>query len=363
MEERVVEHPRRPTIADVAERAGVSKTSVSFAFNSPNRLAPDTAERIRHVAASIGYRPHPVARMLSQRRTGAIGMLTPQALGVMFENPFFGAFTAGVSTAAEASGYALQLVSPLAGSLARAVGRATVDGIVAIGLPYQHPEVEEIRRAGIPMVTVDAAWPADMPTVDVEEERGSREAASYIASLGHRDILVISIDAPAANRDQAPETIMARRLRGYRQGLLDAGVSEPPTEVIAYTATIESGRAAFHDAWSNGHRPTAVLAMSDALAIGAMHAARTLDLRVPADVSIVGYDDIDVAQYVDPPLTTVRQPIRRKGEAAVELLLAVVHGEPPSDIHTTLATNLIVRASTAPPPQWARPVKGGEAEP
>ena len=99
--------------------------------------------------------------------------------------------------------------------------------------------------------------------------------------------------------------------------------------------------------------------MSDALAIGAMHAARTLGLRVPADVSVVGYDDIDVAQYVDPPLTTVRQPIRQKGEAAVQLLLAVVHGEPPSDIHKTLATKLIVRASTAPPPQRARSTERG----
>ena len=126
------------------------------------------------------------------------------------------------------------------------MGRATVDGIVAIGLPYQHPEVEEIRRAGIPMVTVDAVWPADMPTVDVEEERGSRQAATYLAGLGHRDILVISIDAPAANREHAHETIMARRMRGYRKGLADAGILEPLGEVVAESATIENGRAAFH---------------------------------------------------------------------------------------------------------------------
>jgi DNA-binding LacI/PurR family transcriptional regulator len=353
MEERVVESPRRPTISDVAERAGVSKTSVSFAFNKPDRLAPGTAERIRHVAASIGYRPHPVARMLSQRRTGSIGMLTPQALGVMFDNPFFGAFTAGVASAAEASGYSVQLVSPMRGSLARAVGRATVDGIVAVGLSYQHPEVEEIRRAGVPMVTVDANWPADTPAIDVEEERGSREAAAHLANLGHTQVLVIGIGAPYAQGSVDPENVMARRMRGYRDGLADGGVHREPDEVVAEWSTIESGRNRFLEAWSSGIRPTAVLAMSDALAIGAMHAVRSLGLRVPDDISVVGYDDIDVAQYVHPALTTVRQPIRQKGEDAVRLLLSVVRGESPTNIHETLATNLIVRASTAPPPHAA----------
>ena len=123
----------RPRIADVAREAGVSKTAVSFAFNSPDRLSPETASRIRVVADQLGYTPHPVARMLSQRQTLTIGVLTPQALSVVFSNPFFGAFTEGVATAAEESGYALHFISTLHGSLALAVGRSTVDGVVAIG--------------------------------------------------------------------------------------------------------------------------------------------------------------------------------------------------------------------------------------
>jgi DNA-binding LacI/PurR family transcriptional regulator len=333
----------------VAERAGVSKTSVSFAFNKPHRLAPGTAARIRGVAASIGYRPHPVARMLTEGRTGTIGVLTPQALAVMFENPFFGAFSAGISTAAEEAGYALQLVSPLRGSLARAIGRATVDGIVAIGLSSDHPEVEEIRRAGLPMVTVDSTWLPGLPAIDVDEERGSREAAEHLAALGHSAILVMGIDAPLSEAAPSPHSVMSRRLRGYREGLLAAGVELPAEEVVGGSATIESGRACFERAWHDGHRPTAVLAMSDAIAIGAMRAIRDLGMRIPDDISVVGFDDIDFAQYVDPPLTTVRQPMRRKGEEAVRLLLAVVNGEQPPEIHETLATSLIVRASTAPP--------------
>ena len=113
--------PQRPRIADVAREAGVSKTAVSFAFNRPDRLAPDTAQRIRDVAAAMGYRPDPVARTLSQRRTHTIGVLTPQALSVVFSNPFFGAFSEGVAIAAEESGYALYFISPMHGSLAGAM--------------------------------------------------------------------------------------------------------------------------------------------------------------------------------------------------------------------------------------------------
>ena len=147
----------RPRIADVARAAGVSKTAVSFAFNKPDRLAPDTTARILLVAEQLGYTPHPVARMLSQRETRTIGVLTPQALSVIFSNPFFGAFSEGVAVAAEASGYALYFISPLHGSLASAMDRATVDGVVAIGLSEDHPEVEAIRRAGVPVVLVDSS--------------------------------------------------------------------------------------------------------------------------------------------------------------------------------------------------------------
>src|SRR6266496_5416248 len=124
----------RIRIADVAEAAGVSKTAVSFAFNNPDRLNHDTAARIRGVADEMGYRPNPVAQMLTSGRTRTIGVLTPQPLAVIFSNPFFGALSEGIAQIAESADYGLNLISPLGGSLARAVGRATVDGLVAIGL-------------------------------------------------------------------------------------------------------------------------------------------------------------------------------------------------------------------------------------
>lgn len=329
----------------------MSKTAVSFAFNSPGRLAPDTAERIRAVADQLGYTPHPVARMLSQRETRTIGVLTPQALSVIFSNPFFGAFSEGVAVAAEESGYALYFISPMHGSLAGAMNRATVDGVVAIGLSDGHPELEQIRRAGVPIVLVDSPALPEHGSVAVDDVGGARAAAEHVIGLGHRDPLVVGVEPPAPSTTMDPGGIVARRLRGYREAFAGIGVSIPDERVVVGPASIEGGMAALNRAWEDGIRATAVLAMSDAMAIGAMRALRDLRLDVPGDVSVVGFDDIDLAQHVDPPLTTVHQPIRRKGEEAVHVLLSVVqrrHRAKPE--HRRLDTRLIVRGSTGPAP-------------
>ncbi len=344
----------RPRIADVAREAGVSKTAVSFAFNSPDRLAPETAVRIRAIADQLGYTPHPVARMLTQRQTLTIGVLTPQALSVVFSNPFFGAFTEGVAGAAEESGYALHFISPLHGSLAGAMSRATVDGVVAIGLSDDHPEVEQIRRAGVPIVLVDSTALPEHGSVEIDDVGGARAAAEHLIGLGHRKVLVIGVEPPAPSRGMDPDGVTSRRLRGYREAFAAAGMEIPDNCVVVGPASIDGGIAALNHAWDDGMRPTAVLAMSDAMAIGAMRALRDMRLTIPGDVSVVGFDDIDLAPHVDPPLTTVHQPIRRKGEEAVRLLLTVVQRRASaSPEHRRLETRLIVRGSTGPAPPEA----------
>ena len=349
---------QRPRIADVAREAGVSKTAVSFAFNRPDRLAPETAQRIRDVAASMGYRPDPVARTLSQRRTQTIGVLTPQALSVVFSNPFFGAFAEGVALAVEPAGYGLTFISPLHGSLAGALGRAIVDGVVVVGVSADHPEVEQIQAAGIPLVMVDSSARTDQPTVEVDDEGGARAAAAHLLELGHRDLLVVSIEPATPGAPVDADWVTGRRLRGYAAGLAAAGVPLASSDVVSGPATIEGGAVAFRRAWDAGRRPTGVLAMSDAMAIGVLVAARELGLRVPADLSVVGYDDIDTSRHTDPPLTTVHQPIREKGERAVGLLFALVErrerrgrdtGPAPDPVR--LATRLVVRGSTAVAPR------------
>ncbi len=348
---------RRPRIADVAREAGVSKTAVSFAFNSPERLSEETATRIRDIADALGYRPHPVARMLTQRHTMTLGVLTPQALSVIFSNPFFGTFSGGVAAMAEQAGYGLLFVSPLHGSLARAVGRATVDGFVAIGLAEDHPEVEQIRRAGLPIVLVDSAAFPEHGAIEVDDERGARVAAEHLLALGHREFLVIGVEPPVpsvrslSGDRPSPEGVMGRRLHGYRSALGHAGLQLPDERVVVGPSTFDGGMAAMARAWEDGLRPTAVLAMSDAMAIGVIRAAREIGLEVPRDLSVVGFDDLDFAAHSNPPLTTVHQPVRQKGEEAARLLLRmIVRRDQDRPEHRVLETRLIIRGSTGPAP-------------
>jgi DNA-binding LacI/PurR family transcriptional regulator len=292
--------------------------------------------------------------MLSQRRTHTIGVLTPQALSVIFSNPFFGAFSEGVALAAEEGGYALHFISPLHGSLARAMGRATVDGVVAIGLSANHAEVEQIRASGLPLVMVDSSALPDQPSVLIDDEGGARAAAEHLLNLGHHDVLVVGVEPPGPEVELEPETPMARRLSGYRAAFRARGLELAPEAVTVGPASIEGGIAALRRAWEDGQRPTGVLAMSDAMAIGVLRAARELGLRVPEDLSVVGFDDIDISQHTNPPLTTVHQPIRLKGESAVRLLLSVVERRDLRPELLRLETRLIVRGSTGPGPYLHR---------
>ena len=337
----------RARIADVARQAGVSKAAVSFAFNNPDRLSSETAQRIRQVATDLGYRPHPVARMLTAGSTATIGILSPQALSQAFANPFFPLFAEGVATVTEDRGYGLLFISPLHGSLERAIGRATVDGIIVVGVDVRHPEVESIRRAGVPVVLVDApAWP-EHGAIEIDDFAGAMAAARHVLELGHRDVLVITMEPSAAQGSD--ESVMGRRMNGYSRAFEEFNVVLEPAAVLTAPATFDGGEAAFLRAWTDGLRPTAVLSMSDAAAAGVLQAARHLGLRVPDDLSVVGFDDLPLTRFTDPPLTTVHQPVRRKGEEAARMLLEALAPEHRrAGSHRVLETRLVVRRSTAP---------------
>ncbi len=342
----------RVRIVDVAKAAGVSRASVSFAFNSPGRLGKDTTARILDVAREMGYRPHPVAKMLAKRRTMTLGILTPQVTSVAFSNPYFGMFTQGIAQVAEDYGYCLTLVSPLHGSLAQAADLATVDGFVASGLGEDHPEVEEIREAGLAIVMVDSVAFPGHASVDIDDQLGARSAAEHVLELGHKDILIIAVEPPDYGEKVRPSRresdVTSRRMAGYRQAFAAAGVRIPDENVIEAPSTFDGGMEAFHKACDDGRPFTAVLAMSDVLAIGAMHAALERGLSVPNDISVVGFDDIDVAEHTLPPLTTVHQPIREKGAIAARLLVSALTGPAVRPEHLRLETRLVIRGSTGP---------------
>ena len=334
----------RVTIADVASAAGVSKTAVSFAFNNPERLGQATLERVLGVAHDLGYTPHPAARALSMRRSGTIGVLIPQRLSTVFANPFLSELIQGLGELCEEHDLTMLLVPPLDGSLEGAIRQASVDGFISLGLSADDRALEMLDRIGIPTVAVDSESSPTRPAVNVDDESGARAAAQHLLDLGHRDLAIIVLPPTRAHIGLTPTA--SRRLAGYRAALDKAGAPEP--HMVTAAATRAAGARAFESLPRGKRRPTAVLAMSDMAAIGLMAAAQSAGLKVPDDLSVVGYDDLPMAAWTNPPLTTVRQPIIEKGRLAARLLIQRMKGKtvqsPPP-----LGTSLVVRGSTSPP--------------
>ncbi len=344
----------RVTIADVASAARVSPTAVSFAFNNPERLGQATLERVLNIAHELGYTPHPTARALSLRRSGSIGLLIPQRLNTVFANHFIGELIQGLGEYCEDHDLTLVLVPPLDGSLEGAIRRASVDGFISVGLSPDDQALDTLDRIGIPTVLVDSESSAGHVAVNVDDAGGAEAAAQHLLDLGHRDLAVIILPPTRSQARLTPTA--ARRLAGYHAALERVGAPAPYT--VSAGATMAAGARAFEALPKGRRRPTGVLVMSDMTAIGLMAAARSSGLHVPDDISIVGYDDLPLAAWTSPALTTVSQPIVEKGRVAARLLIQRMQGKavksPPP-----LSTELVVRASTAPPAQGHQTTRGG----
>jgi DNA-binding LacI/PurR family transcriptional regulator len=334
----------RINIADVASAAGVSKTAVSFAFNNPEKLGQATLERVLQVAHDLGYAPHPAARALSLRRSGTIGVLIPQRLSTIFANPFLSELLQGMGEMCEEHDLTLLLVPPLDGSLAGAIRQASVDGFISLGLSSDDHALETLDRIGIPTVLVDSDASPDHPAVNVDDAGGAEAAAEHLLQLGHRELAIILLPPTRAQAEPTPTS--ARRLAGYQAAIQRAGGLTP--FAITAGASVPAGGRAFEALPKGRRRPTGVLAMSDMTAIGLMAAAISAGLHVPEDMSIVGYDDLPMAAWTTPGLTTVRQPIVEKGRVAARMLIQRMQGKE-VDSPQPLATSLVVRNSTSHP--------------
>ena len=331
----------RVTIADVATAAGVSKTAVSFAFNNPDKLGPATVERVLRVAHDLGYAPHPAARALSTRRSGTIGILVPQALATVFANPFLGELIQGLGELCDEHDLSVLLVPPLDGSLETAIRSASVDGFVSLGLTPGDGALDLLDRLGIPNVLIDSDESRDHAVVNVDDAAGAELAARHLLELGPRRLAIVVLPPARCERGDPPTA--ARRLAGYRTAIAASGAPEPV--VVAAGISTAAGARALHALPAGPDRPTAVLAMSDTVAIGILSAAHAAGMRVPEDLSVVGYDDVPMAAFTRPPLTTVRQPIIEKGRLAARLLIEQMNGGH-VDSPAPLTTTLVVREST-----------------
>ncbi|MBB5130595.1 DNA-binding LacI/PurR family transcriptional regulator [Thermocatellispora tengchongensis] len=335
------------TSKDVAAAAGVSRSAVSFAFNDPAKIADSTRQRILAVAKELGYTPNPVARMLQQGRTRSLGVLLPQDLPQIMENPYYSQFFVGLGQVCHREGLTLLLTPPLRNSMLKAIPYAAVDGFVVCGLEVDRGEVAELRRRGIPFVLVDSDPPEGVPSVDVDDQAGAREVVQHLLDLGHRRIAVISFDPGPDKEAYGYRGPLARRMAGIREALAGAGLAMDDLPLIEVPCTREDGYHAAKNLMLLDEPPTALVTLSDILAVGAIDAMHDLGIDIPGQISITGFDDQPEAAWVRPRLTTVRQPIIAKGRVAGDFLISAIRGETQHP-HQVLHTVLIIRESTGP---------------
>ena len=334
------------TISEIAQRAGVSKTAVSFAFNDPTRLPDETVQRILHIANELGYMPNPIARSLTSKRTGNIGLLFPQPMSEVLGNPYMLELLRGAASICDANGYTIMLVSPLLGSMKHAVSSAAVDGFLTIGLEHYKSTVRLLDQREMPYVMVDSEPYAGAPCVNIDDTSGSYAAMKHVLEQGHRKITILGIESGKFGEYTQYAGTLHSRIEGYRAALGEYGleVDGETVRLVECACTREGGAHGLEECLRGNTQPTALVAMADIIALGALEAAAARGIPVPEELSIIGFDDLALAQWTNPPLSTVRQPVFEKGEYAIRLLLARIAGDNTVS-HHLLPTNLIVRQS------------------
>lgn len=348
----------RVTLQVLADDLGVSRATVSNAYNRPDQLSRALRERILARAAELGFPgPDPVARGLRRGRVGAVGVLVDHSVSYAFSDPVAVLVLDGLASELQADGYGLLLHAadrdPAGAGL---VGSAAVDGWVVMSIPSGHPTVAAAQAQGRPLVVLDQPELAAVPAVTIDDVGGARAAATHLLELGHRRVGVLTppLDgdgtvgqAGADRRAGAANAVMSRRLAGAFSALEAAGLTADAVPVVECSANDEQagaiGAALLLD---DPARPTAVLALSDQLALGVLRCARDRRLGVPSDLSVVGFDDAPPGRTSHPPLTTVAQPLRERGTAAGRLMRDLLRGDPVTP-PAPFPTRLVVRASTA----------------
>jgi DNA-binding LacI/PurR family transcriptional regulator len=337
---------KRVTINDIARISGYSKTAVSFAFNDPSRISSKTCATILKVAEELGYYPDPLARKFSLQRHESIGFLLPQDIHYSFQNPYIMQVIEGIGSVCQQYGNTLTLIPPINESVIEAVRCAAVDGLITQGMSIEMEILESIRRRNIPFVTIDGIPSSDMPSITIDDHEAACTMMSKVLEYGHTEIAIIGLSEVSYDK-HATETIQRARLEGYRKALRQYGLdlNSPSIRLHTTETTLDEGRNIATQLLESDRRPTCVVSMSDIVAIGCILQFTENGIAVPAEISVVGFDNIIEASYILPPLTTIDQPAAEKGRLAAKMLFSIIHGTPPIEKHVTIPHKMILRES------------------
>ncbi|MDR3432881.1 MAG: DNA-binding transcriptional regulator CytR [Rouxiella aceris] len=330
------------TMKDVAEQAGVSTATVSRALMNPEKVSAPTRQRVEQAVIAVGYSPHSLSRNLKRNESRTILVIIPDIC-----DPFFADVIQGIERTAAEHGY-LVLIGDCAQqnqqekTFINLIITKQIDGMLLLGSDLPFDASKEEQRNLPPMVMANEFAPElELPTVHIDNLTAAYEAVHYLLGLGHQRIACIT----------GPEAmpLCQYRLQGYIQAIRRNGLTVESQYIANGDFSYESGALALTKLMSQPTTPTAIFCHNDMMAIGAMYQAKKLGLRIPQDLSIVGFDDIKLSQFYDPPLTTVAQPRFQLGREAMLLLLEQLNGHSVQSGSRLLDSELIIRGSTAAP--------------
>jgi len=329
----------RPTIYDIARLAGVSTATVSKVFNQTGNISEKTRRRILEISRELNYQPNVLASALNGKKTFSLGLLIPDMV-----NPFFAELARNVEDRAQELGFNL-IICNTDNDMKKEVKyiqllrQKSVDGIIVATGVRNDEFLKELIDQHVPIALVAREMSVlSTSTVLVDDFAGGYNATRHLIELGHRRIAVIAESMSVSSSKE--------RVRGYRHALEEAGLSFAEELVATSDFSIESGRETAHAILKLPERPSAIFACNDLLAIGAMQAAKELGIRVPEELSVVGFDNTILATITDPPMTTVAQPIRAMGHQVVDLIVSEINETSTVKQRVVLLPELIVRQST-----------------
>lgn len=333
----------RAKLSDVARRAGVSQTTVSRFFNEPAKIREETRARISRAVEELDFVPSMTARALAMARSHSIGAIVPT-----FDHALFGRELSDMAEELAKAGHALMISSgnyepEQEKDLVRMMVGRGVDGLLLVGLDREAETYGFLQRRGVPYVTtwtIDRASPH--PQIGADKFAAAREMAEHLLDLGHRSFAVIEF--PLAGNDRA-----RARLAGFRAALEARGVTLTTENLFEEPPTYEAGARILRELAARDAPPTALLCSTDVFAIGAMLEAARIGLSVPGEMSIAGFDNLDVGARLDPPLTTIDLAVRETGQRAARYLLDRIGGGTPETVSVPPHA-LLLRGSTGPVP-------------